>query len=344
MAPFLIIFVAALIVAFWATPLAQRAAHRFDVLDQPAARKLHLAPVPLLGGVAIYAATIIALLVFSDKQEITQVAGIVIGATLVSFFGLWDDRRSLSPAIKLVVQILAALILYATGISVSLLPHPLLNLFITLLWVVGITNAFNLLDNMDGLSGGVSAVAALFFLVLAVQEQQVLVGSLAAALLGACIGFLWYNFNPARIFMGDSGSLFIGFVLAALGIKLRFLGQPVIVTWMIPILVLAVPIFDTTLVSISRLRRGLNPLTTPSKDHLSHRLVARGMSHREAVLSIYMLCFLSGVIAMLIAQANIGEAYAIGVVVLLIALAGLVWLEANFVRPSIGSETSPVHH
>jgi UDP-GlcNAc:undecaprenyl-phosphate GlcNAc-1-phosphate transferase len=344
MATFLIIFVAALVVAFWATPIAQRAAHRFDVLDRPAARKLHLTPMPLLGGVAIYLGTIVALLVFGDKQEVTQLAGILIGATLVSFFGLWDDRQSLSPAIKLVVQLVAALILYATGISVGLFPLPLANLLLTLMWVIGITNAFNLLDNMDGLSGGVSAVGALFFLVLAIQGQQVLVGSLAAGLLGACIGFLWYNFNPARIFMGDSGSLFIGFVLAALGIKLRFLAQPIVITWMIPVLVLAVPIFDTTLVTISRLRRGLNPLTTPSKDHLSHRLVARGMSHREAVLSIYMLCFLSGIIAMLLTQATIAEAYAIGIAVLVIALAGLVWLEANFTRPALGAETSHVSH
>ena len=343
MSTFLIIFVAALVVAFWATPLARRAAHRFDVLDHPAARKVHLAPMPLLGGVAIYAGTIVALLVFGDKQEVTQLVGIVVGATLVSFFGLWDDRRSLSPALKLAVQLLAALILYATGISINIFGYPLVDLALTVLWVVGITNAFNLLDNMDGLSGGVSAVGALFFLVLAVQSHQVLVGSLGAALLGACIGFLWYNFNPARIFMGDSGSLFIGFVLAAIGIKLRFPTQPVVITWMIPILVLAVPIFDTTLVTISRLRRGLNPLTTPSKDHLSHRLVARGLSHREAVLTIYMICFMSGVLAILLTQADIGEAYALGITAFLVALVALIGLDAKFVRAPAGGEASHAH-
>ncbi|MCA1553263.1 MAG: undecaprenyl/decaprenyl-phosphate alpha-N-acetylglucosaminyl 1-phosphate transferase, partial [Chloroflexi bacterium] len=299
----------------------------------------------LLGGFAIYAATIIALLIFGDKQEVTQLAGIMVGATIVSFCGLWDDHQPLSPAVKLVVQLLATLLLHATGISVSLLPNAVLNFLITLVWVIGITNAFNLLDNMDGLSGGVSAVAALFFLVLAIQTQQVLVGSLAAALLGASIGFLIYNFNPASIFMGDSGSLFIGFVLAAVGIKLRFLNQPLAISWMIPILVLAVPIFDTTLVTISRLRRGLNPLTTPSKDHLSHRLVQHGMSHREAVLIIYLICGAFGVVAMLMTEASLVEAYAIGGTVLLLALAALLWLEQTFLRaPAVVSDAPGTQH
>ncbi len=161
-------------------------------------------------------------------------------------------------------------------------------MLLTLLWVVGLTNALNLLDNMDGLSGGVGAVAAAFFLLLAALSGQYLVGAMAAAILGACLGFLLYNFNPASIFMGDTGSLFLGFVLAALGIKMRFPTREPWVTWMIPLLVLAVPLLDTTLVFVSRLRRGQNPLTTPGKDHLSHRLVNAGWSRREAVLLLYL--------------------------------------------------------
>jgi UDP-GlcNAc:undecaprenyl-phosphate GlcNAc-1-phosphate transferase len=159
------------------------------------------------------------------------------------------------------------------------------------------------------------------------MSGQYLVGSLAAALLGACLGFLFYNFNPASIFMGDGGSLFIGFVLAAVGIKLRFPGRMDIVTWMIPVLVLGVPIFDTSLVVVSRLRRGLNPVTHPGKDHFSHRLVAMGFSQREAVMAIYLICGALGVLAIFLAQAGIVEGYVIGGVALLAGLFGLWKLE-----------------
>jgi UDP-GlcNAc:undecaprenyl-phosphate GlcNAc-1-phosphate transferase len=200
-------------------------------------------------------------------------------------------------------------LLIATGVSVDLLHQPVFDIAITLLWIVGITNAMNLLDNMDGLSGGIAAIAAGFFLLLSATNGQYLVGSLSAALLGASIGFLVYNFNPASIFMGDAGSLFIGFMLAAVGLKLRFPTHPLVITWFLPILVLGVPIFDTTLVCISRLRRGLNPLTTPGKDHLSHRLVERGLTRREAVLTLYLAATALGVIAMFCVQASIVEAY-----------------------------------
>jgi len=200
---------------------------------------------------------------------------------------------------------------------------------VTLIWVVGITNAQNLLDNMDGLSGGVAAVASAFFLLLASMSGQYLVAALSAALLGACLGFLRYNYNPASIFMGDSGSLFLGFVLAALGIKLRFDNLPT-VTWMIPILVMGVPIFDTALVTISRLRRRLNPLTTPGRDHTSHRLVARGMSQREAVLSLYLASGASGMVSVFLTQATVMEAYIVGAAVVFIALMALIAFERGF--------------
>jgi UDP-GlcNAc:undecaprenyl-phosphate GlcNAc-1-phosphate transferase len=332
MASFLLIFVAALLLAGAATPVAQRIAPFLGIMDKPNARKIHVQPMPRLGGAAIYVATIAALLILGQQQEVMQFFGILIGATIVSFCGLWDDRRSLSPILKLVVQTAAALILYSTGVSVAILPHPLLNFGATLLWVVGITNAFNLLDNMDGLSGGVSAVASLFFLVLAITSKQVLVGSLSAALLGACAGFLLYNFNPASIFMGDSGSLFIGFMLAALGIKLRFPDHPTTITWMIPVLVLGVPIFDTTLVTISRLLRGKNPLSTPGQDHLSHRLVTRGLTHREAVLVIYLICGGLGVAGMLIVQASAEEGAVIGAAIGALAMVSLIALEVAYTR------------
>ncbi len=330
MSTYLLIFLAALMLAIGVTPLAQRAARRIGMVDKPSARKQHTVPTPLLGGVAIYLAVIIALVILGDKFYIGQVAGIFLGATLMSFLGLWDDRRGLSPWVKLAGQFAAAGVLVLTDVRITFLPWELVNIAATLLWVVFITNAMNLLDNMDGLSGGIAAIAALFFLLFAAMSQQYLVGALAAALVGACIGFLFYNLNPARIFMGDTGSLFLGFTLAAVGIKLRFPDNSPFVTWMVPLVVLAVPLFDTSLVIVSRLRRGLNPLTTPGKDHLSHRLARLTGSPREAVLICYLLGFIAGVLATFVTQASVPEGYAVGVVVLLAGLYGIWKLERIF--------------
>lgn len=320
MTTYMLIFAAALAFAVGGTPVAGWIATRTDIVDRPSARKAHLQPIPLLGGAAMYIAVTLALLLFGDRFYIPQLVGIFVGATLVSFLGIWDDRQTVSPLLKLAGQTLAALTLIATGVRVDLFSGTALDVAITLVWVVGITNALNLLDNMDGLSGGIAAIAAGFFLLLAALNGQFLVGSLAAALLGACIGFLRYNFNPARIFMGDAGSLFLGFVLSAVGVKLRFPGNSYTVTWMIPVLVLGIPVFDTTLVVISRLRRGLNPFTSAGTDHISHRLVAGGWTHREAVLALYLAACALGGIAIFVSRAGMGEAYAVGGVV---ALAGL---------------------
>lgn len=324
MITYLLILSSALFLATALVPAMQRLACRLGMIDQPAARKQHTIPTPLLGGAAIYLAFVVSLLVLGDRFYVNQTAGIFLGATLVSLLGLWDDRRALAPPAKLAGQIVAALILVLTDVRVSATPWEWLNIAITLVWVVGITNAVNFLDNMDGLSAGVAGIAAGFFLLFAALSRQYLVGALAAALLGACIGFLFYNFNPARIFMGDTGSLFLGFMLAAVGIKLRFPSNSALVTWMVPVLTLALPIFDTTLITISRLRRGVNPLTTPGKDHLNFRLARLTGSPREAVLICYLLAGMCGVIATFVTQASAIEAYLVG---LLMALAGIygIW-------------------
>ncbi len=324
---YMLILLSALLLAIWGTPIARRTALRLGIVDRPSARKVHTSPVPLMGGVAIYLAFILALALFGDRFYVNQVVGIFLGATLVSFMGLWDDRRELSPWLRLVGQVIAALILVLSGVQVHLFPWNGLNVATTLFWVVGITNAINFLDNMDGLSGGVAAIAAAFYLLIALMSGQYLVGALAAALLGACLGFLVYNFNPARIFMGDSGALFLGFVLAAVGIKLRFPANVHFVTWMVPVLVMGLPIFDMTLVVFSRLRRGLNPISTPGKDHLSHRLVKMGASPREAVLICYLLAGVLGMLALFVTQASILEGYALALAVILIALWGIWRLE-----------------
>jgi len=327
MTQYMLISASALVIVIGIMPLVKKAAVRWGFMDQPSERKIHVSPTPRLGGAAIYLGCIAALLVFSKHFYISQLVSILVGATLVSFLGVWDDHHSLRPLFKLLGQMVAAGVLIVSGIQVGFLHNPVLNLAATLLWVVGITNALNLLDNMDGLSGGVATVASAFFFLLAVMSGQYLVASLAAALLGACIGFLYYNFNPASIFMGDTGSLFIGFVLAALGIKLRFPDNVDFVTWMIPVVVLGLPVFDTTLVVISRLRRGLNPLTTPGKDHVSHRLVAMGATQREAVLMLYLVCCILGVIAMFLTQASMIEGYFIGALLVITALYALWRLE-----------------
>lgn len=326
MPSYLLIAASALILAIGVTPLMRRVALRYGVTDQPNARKIHISPVPLLGGAAIYLAFIVTLWLFGDRRYVNEVVGIFLGATLMSLMGVVDDRWGLGSYAKLAGQFLAAGILIYSGVQVRLFGN-WLDIVVTLIWVVGITNAMNLLDNMDGLSGGIAMIAATFFALLASLSNQYLVGALAAALAGACAGFLFYNWNPAHIFMGDTGSLFIGFLLAAVAIKLRFPSNSLAITWMIPIMVMAVPIFDTTLVFISRLRRGKNPLTTPGKDHLSHRLALLTGSRREAVLLCYLIGGATGLVAIFVSDARRPEAWASGAILLGVAIYGLWWLE-----------------
>jgi UDP-GlcNAc:undecaprenyl-phosphate/decaprenyl-phosphate GlcNAc-1-phosphate transferase len=327
MTQIILIFLTALTFSVLATPLARRLALRTGVVDVPNARKVHAAPVPLLGGAAMYAGFMVALVLLGDRSYVRELVGIVLGATLVSLFGLADDRWGMHAYLKLGGQLLAGVVLILGGTQVRLFEPAWLNWAITLLWVVGITNALNLLDNMDGLSAGVTTVAAAFFLLLAAMSGQYLVGAMAAALVGACVGFLRYNLNPATIFMGDTGALFLGFLLAALAIKLRFPSNVPWVTWLVPVTVLALPIFDTSLVFFSRLRRGKNPLTTPGKDHVSHRLAALGLTRREAVLSCYLIGCACGMVAVYISQARSPDAYVAAGLLALAGLAGIWWFE-----------------
>jgi UDP-GlcNAc:undecaprenyl-phosphate GlcNAc-1-phosphate transferase len=282
-----------------------------------------------MGGLAIYAGVTVAILIFGQSY-LPELASILIGATVVSLLGLWDDRVELPALAKLAGQLLAAGGLVLAGVQVRLgfLPD-WLNVVLTIGWITGISNAINFLDNMDGLAGGISAVVAAFLTVIAAMNGQYLVSSFAAAVFGACLGFLFFNSSPATIFMGDAGSLFLGFTLAALGIKLRFPDNINIVTWMVPVLVMGVPIFDTTLVIISRIRRRVNPFTTAGKDHTSHRLVRRGLTQREAVFLLYLAGCACGILAIFVMQANVPEGYQVGAAVLAVALWALWRLERN---------------
>ncbi len=323
----LILFLAALTLAIAITPISKWLAPRMGMVDKPNARKVHTSPVPRMGGIAIVGAVMIVLVFLRSQMEIQQLAAIVFGAAFMSFMGLVDDRFTISAYVRLIAQVGAAVSMWFAGVRIQMFSIEWLDGALTVFWIVGITNSMNFLDNMDGLSAGISAVISAFFLVLAVQNGQILVGMLSAALLGSCVGFLFWNLNPASVFMGDSGSMFLGFVLACVAIKLRFVGQTLAVSWMVPLIVMALPVFDMSLVVISRLRRGKNPLTTPGKDHTSHRIANHGFSYREAVLIIYLVCAALGIVAQLVAVANEAAGLLLGAAVFLCALFMLWYME-----------------
>lgn len=326
---FIAIFFIALALTLVSLPWARRAALALGFVDIPDQRKGHRTPMPLLGGMAILFGAILGVLIFYRGDPEPTVLGVLLATTVVALTGLVDDYRPLPVWAKLGGQIAGFLILVYFGIRVKLpIPEPF-NYAITLLWLLGITNAINFLDNMDGLSAGISAVTSSFILLLALVNGQFLVGALSAAVLGACLGFLRDNFPPAKIFMGDVGSLFLGFLLAVMGIQLRFPANSNFVTWMVPVFLFGLPIFDMTLVVISRLRRGLSPATA-GRDHTSHRLVRLGFSTRETVLILYLVSGILGMMALYITQATIPEGYIVGGITTLLALGGIVWLEKKW--------------
>lgn len=329
MRAFLVVFLIAMTVTLAGIPWVRRAAIAMGLVDLPSQRKAHRTPTPLLGGAAIFIGAIIGVLLIYGGNPQPTVIGVVLAASVVALTGLIDDYRPLPAWAKLGGQLLGFLILAYFGIRVRLPVPDIVNYAITLIWLLGITNAINFLDNMDGLSAGISAVSSSFILLLALINGQFLVGALAAGLLGACLGFLRYNFPPAQIFMGDVGSLFLGFLLAVLGIQLRFPANSNFVTWMVPVFILGLPIFDMVLVVTSRIRRGLSP-NTPGKDHISHRLVRLGFSSREAVLILYLISGVLGMMALFITQATIPEGYIVAAVTAVFGVVAIWWLERRW--------------
>ncbi len=308
---------------------------RVGMVDLPGPRKVHLTPIPLLGGLAMYAAVVIAALFAFDGPARAQIVGILVGATLVATVGILDDHGLLHHQIKLFVGMpLAAAILLASGIRAQVFSVLLggrsgdfLDVALTVVWVVGITASFSILDHMDGLCAGVAAMASVFFAMLAYLNGQTLVTTLAAAVLGAATGFLRWNFKPAKIFMGDGGAMFLGFLMATLGLKLRLENSSRLSSWLAPVLILAVTIFDTTLVTISRSRRGLLPFATPGKDHAAHRLANLGLGHRGAVLTLYVLGAIGGGAAVLVSYLSTSGAFFVGSIALAIIFLGVAYLE-----------------
>lgn len=335
MTQYLPIIIASAMLAFLVTPLTRWLAQRWGMVDQPGVRKAHRDPTPLLGGMAMFVAITLGFLAFGRSDWLTQGIGIWGGGALMFFTGLWDDRWGMSARLKLAACVVAALFASAFGVRVLLFNIGWLDTLITVLWIVGITNAANLMDNMDGLAAGLTLVAATFFFMLAALEGQGLVASLAAALMGAAIGFLFYNLPPAVSFMGDSGSLTLGFLLAVLGIQIRFREFGLASTWMAPIIVLGVFIFDTTLVTISRLRRGRSPFQGGS-DHTSHRLTQLRLSKPRAVLTMYLAAGTLGAIAILFTRLEPFTANGAFVILLLAGLITLVFFER--IEPKLTGE------
>lgn len=305
------------------TPLTRRLARQIGLVDSPKAHKFHRKPTPLMGGLAIYLGFVVALLLawraWDDSAYLLEFSVIIVGATFLAILGFVDDRKVLSPGMKTLGQLSVAIAVMIAGVRVDLF-NSSFDWLITLFWIIGIINAINFLDNMDGLAAGVSAIVAGFIFVIAANQGQELVSALAGALCGAAIGFLLYNFNPASTFMGDLGSLVLGFVLAVLGIKLRFLSQPLTVSWLIPIMVFAIPIFDTTLVTFTRLRERRSPMQG-GKDHTSHRLVYLGLSARAAVIVIYIMTGICGGAALI---ASLAPPNIVPVIAAVLAATGLI--------------------
>jgi UDP-GlcNAc:undecaprenyl-phosphate/decaprenyl-phosphate GlcNAc-1-phosphate transferase len=284
-------FALALVLAQLCKPLARRV----DVVARPKADRWHREVVPLLGGVAIAGAVFISALLAPVRNQ--ELLVLLAGSAVMFAVGLIDDLRPFKPQTKFVLQILTAATMASLGLQLHLTGYPALDILLTLFWFVGITNAFNLLDNMDGLSAGIAAITAGFRLVFFLNDGDFEAARIAACVVGACLGFLVHNFNPASIFMGDAGSLFLGFLVSGLSLAGTFpYSRSTVSVLLFPVLILLVPIFDTTFVTIARTLAG-RPVSRGGRDHTSHRLVASGLSERGAVVMLYVVAMICGGIA-----------------------------------------------
>lgn len=302
----------AFLISFSTTPAVIALANRIKAIDVPKdERRVHKKPIPLIGGLAIFYGFVISVLCFAVIDRPTM--GILIGATIMVTVGVIDDMRDLNAKIKLLFQILSALIVVYFGIEVQYIANPLANWIgpqyinlglwsipLTVVWIVGVTNAVNLIDGLDGLAVGVSSIASVALLSLTIISQNLNVAIIIAALAGAGFGFLPYNFNPAKIFMGDTGSTFLGFVLACISIQ-GLMKMYAIISFAVPVLILGLPIFDTVFAILRRIAKK-KPIMSPDRGHLHHRLIDMGFSQRQTVTILYtltsLLCLTAVVMAL----------------------------------------------
>jgi UDP-GlcNAc:undecaprenyl-phosphate GlcNAc-1-phosphate transferase len=327
---YLATFVGAIGLSLLLVPAVREYARNREIIDTPGGHKSHRAPVPYLGGVAMVAAFSVAMVIgvvvrrsaqfddgqisitfgnlFSQGDGLVRELAVVLGLALVfAAMGLIDDLRGLSPVFRFVVGLGLATVLVAYGVVLESPLPDWLDMVISVVWILGMTNAFNLLDNIDGLAAGTAAIASGAFFVIAILNDQQYSALLAIGLAGAMLGFLRSNFAPATIYMGDAGSLFIGFMMAYLGLKMRT-NIAEIPQLFAPVLVLGVAVLDTTVVVVSRLRRGLSPFTG-GQDHLSHRFLRLGLSVRRSVTVLLVATFALGVLAVGLSDAPAGVGY-----------------------------------
>jgi UDP-GlcNAc:undecaprenyl-phosphate GlcNAc-1-phosphate transferase len=318
------ILLISMVVTFVATPLAARLAFIIGAVDRPDARKIHRSPTARLGGLAVVAgfcAPWFALYFLDNRvtrmfQQHEALIFTLVGCGLLMFcVGVADDILDLSPRKKLALQVLVAAAMYWGGFRITELSDPFghswqlgwIGVPITILWIVGLTNATNLLDGMDGLVAGVAAVLALSLAMINIMGGNIVVALLTFALAGATLGFLPYNFSPARIFLGDSGSLFLGLTMAGISI-ISFFKAATATLVLIPLLLFALPLFDTTQVVIGRLRRGRHPFS-PDRTHVHHRLMRLGLNQKEAAFFLYVISLFLGVAAIILTRSLTREAF-----------------------------------
>ena len=325
---YLALFFTALIAVGLLTPLVRKVALRIEILDAPTeSHKTHKEAIPYLGGVAIIVGTCLttylAVFVSGQGRALSQVSAVLIPAVLMGAIGLVDDIKKLSPWPRFIAQNLFGLVIAVILIATSTLGSPtgntLIDVLITIFWIVGITNSINFFDNVDGGASGTVAISSLFLFFLSLQGGQYAIAALSLVLTGATTGFLLWNRPPARIYMGDAGALFLGILIATL--TLRFDPNPINLSasFALPILLLAVPILDTSVAVISRLRRRISPFQG-GQDHLSHRLMRAGFSKRQAVLSLWLISAFYCFIAVAISNAPFD------LELVLTGIAGLIWL------------------
>ena len=325
---YLALFFTALIFVGVLTPLVRKVALRIEILDAPTeSHKTHKEAIPYLGGVAIIIGTCLttylAILVSGQASALSLASAVLIPAVLMGVIGIVDDIKKLSPWPRFIAQNLFGLVIAVILITTRTLGSPtgntLIDVAITTLWIVGITNSVNFFDNVDGGASGTVAISSLFLFFLALQGGQYAIAALSLVLTGATTGFLLWNKPPARIYMGDAGALFLGILIATL--TLRFDPNPINLSasFALPILLLAVPILDTTVAVISRLRRGISPFQG-GQDHLSHRLMRAGFSKRQAVLSLWLISAFYCFIAVAISNAPFDLER------VLTGISGLIWL------------------
>jgi len=310
-------FLVAFAISLGATPLVKVLAERMGAMDVPRdSRRMHKFPIPRLGGLAIFFGFIASVLLFCPINPHLQ--SILLGAVLIILIGVMDDIKPMSAKTKLLGQIAAAMIPILNGVRVefftnfnpfSNIPYinlGLLSVPITLVWIVGITNAVNLIDGLDGLAVGISSIASFSLFIIAVLMCEPYVALLLAALAGACVGFMPYNFNPAKIFMGDTGALFLGYILATISLEGMFKFYT-IVSFAVPFLILGLPIFDTTFAIVRRLAEGRSPMS-PDRGHLHHRLMDMGFTQKQTVAILYAMSAILGLSAVLLTKSGVMRA------------------------------------